>query len=409
MAKPAIDQVFRLGRTAMALHDEILREIVAGRVPRRFKIADLKRNPGTKPCHYRLGKGEYAENAINTIPRNHSVRPDGTDPGDYVRKGRKPAFFWYGNGKYELLLDHQHRLEDSSPEDDEFGATEGDKEELIHGRDGETATRSSLPIKVDDDLVRRIAAEHADPATIIVRYVAEAPFQEYRRRKPYGPTKHGWGERLAAYYWNGDWQTTCARLVRVSSQIQRAISKLEKRANDRVAAEELLNGFKDACVWGNVRLPEPDSRALAAEVLNVWEMLSQGQVPPSNCRLNSAWTKLYALAIPDSCVIYDSRVATAVTSILDPTMRFASQAKWQAYRNLGTVPGRGGSRPRDLYWHWPNGYRVWASQTAANLLCREVVGKLNRQAVQQPDCRKIEDLSPWTLREVEAVLFMEGY
>jgi hypothetical protein len=50
---------------------------------------------------------------------------------------------------------------------------------------------------------------------------------------------------------------------------------------------------------------------------------------------------------------------------------------------------------------------VWASQTAANLLCREVLGELNRQAAARPDCRKLND--PWTLREVEAVLFMEGY
>ena len=122
--------------------------------------------------------------------------------------------------------------------------------------------------------------------------------------------------------------------------------KLKERADDRVSAEELLNSFKDACVWGGVRLPEPDSSALAVEVLNVWKLLSQGQEPPSGYRLNSAWTKLYALALPDRCVIYDSRVVTAVTSILDPTMQFVSQgAKWQSYKNLGTVPGRGGLSP----------------------------------------------------------------
>jgi len=43
-----------------------------------------------------------------------------------------------------------------------------------------------------------------------------------------------------------------------------------------------------------------------------------------NCRLNSAWTKLYAFAIPDKCVIYDSRVAAAITSILDPVIQLVS-------------------------------------------------------------------------------------
>jgi hypothetical protein len=145
--------------------------------------------------------------------------------------------------------------------------------------------------------VLRIAEKHAHPAPIIVRYIAEMPFEEYRRRKPHGTTKHGWGERLAAYYWRGDWQTTCARLDGFSSQIQRAITKLNERADDRDAAEELSNAFKDACVWGGVRLPEPESCALAVEVLNVWRLLSRDQERPSGYRLNSAWTKLYALAL----------------------------------------------------------------------------------------------------------------
>jgi len=199
-------------------------------------------------------------------------------------------------------------------------------------------------------------------------------------------------------------------LSALSSQIRQAIAKLDERADDRDAATEQLNAFKDTCVWAGVRLPESDSCTLAAEVLRVWQSLTHGQKPTSGCRLNSAWTKLYALALPDKCVIYDSRVAAAVTSILDPTMEFLSEyPNWQPYANLGTVPGRGGSRPRDVRWKWPNGYRLWPSQTAANLLCREVFEELNRQAKTRPDRQKMNDPSPWTLREVEAVLFMEGY
>jgi len=397
----------------MALHDEILRDFMAGRVPWRFKTRDLKKIPGTKSRHYRVGNGEYAENSINTVPRNHSVRPDGTDPGDYVRKGRKPAFLWYGGGEYELILDHQHNFEDVSPADEEFDVTEGDAETLILGnRSG--ISSSPLAMKVDDALVRRIAKqEQPDPAETIVRSVAEKPFQAYYRRKPVGETKHGWGERLAAYYWpvpDRDWQTTCSVVRGLSSQIQQAIRKLEGCPGDTVAAGELLNAFKGTCVWGGVKLPESDSNALAAEVLRAWQGLSHGQGPPSGCRLNSAWTKLYGFALPDKCVIYDSRVAAAVTSILDPAMQLISRwPKWQSYTNLGTVPGRGGSRPREVRWDWPNGYGMWASQTAANLLCGEVLEELNRQATTRLDCQKLNDPSPWTLREVEAVLFMEGY
>ena len=395
----------------MALHHEIVRDIMAGRVPWRFKTSDLKGSPipGTKPRRYRVGKGEYSENAINTIPRNHSVRPDGREPGDYVRKGRKPAFLWYGEGEYELILDRQH---DFKPEDDEFDSTEGVGEELVLGKRGGTSS-GPLPMNVDEDLVLRIATEAPDPATIIVRYVAEKPFQAYYRRKPVGSTKQGWGERLAAYYWpapDRDWQLACLTVTQLSSQIQQAIRKLDIRADDRVASEELLKAFKGTCVWGRVKLPESDPLILASEVMRVWRALSKGHEAPLACRLNSAWTKLYALALPEDCVIYDSRVAAAVTSILDPVMPLLSRcSKWQSHEELGTVPGRGGSRPRDLRWAWPNGYGSWASQTAANRLCRAVADEINGQATRQSDCQKLNDPSLWTLREVEAVLFMEGY
>ena len=80
----------------MAFHNEVLREIMAGRVPWRFKTRDLQRFPGKNAGYYKVGNCEYSKNAINTIPRNHSVRPDGTDPGDYVRKHGIPAFLGMG-------------------------------------------------------------------------------------------------------------------------------------------------------------------------------------------------------------------------------------------------------------------------------------------------------------------------
>ena len=395
----------------MAFHDEIRLDIITGRVPSRFKTADLKKFPAGTPGRYRVGNGDYSENTINTVPRNHSIRPDGTDPGDYVQKGRKPAFWWHGNGEYELILDHGHSFEHAGPEDEELNETEGDGEALVR-----VQQCIGVPImhSVDESLVLRIAkAEGPDPAAIIVRYVAEKPFQAHYRRKPVGSLRQGWGERLAAYYWPNperDWKVTCRVVTDLSSEIQRSFRKLEMCAEDRTAADELLSSFKETCVWGGVKLPESDSSVLAAEVLRGWQALSNGQTPPRSCRLNSAWTKFYAFSHPDECVIYDSRVAAALTSILDPAMDILSKGpKWRSYAALGTIPGRGGSRPRDLHWAWPTGYQSWKSQTAANLLCREVLEEINRQEMTRGDCRKLNDPSPWTLREVEAVLFMEGY
>jgi hypothetical protein len=320
---------------------------------------------------------------------------------------------WLGKGEYELILNRQHVFDHASPEDEEFDATEGDGEALILNKRGGISSRP-LAIRVNDDLVSRIAKSvQLDPAAIIVRYIAEEPFQTHYRRKLFGPMKHGWGERLAAYFWpvpDRDWQITRPNVARLACEVQQAIRKLEVCAVDRIVAMELLDAFKATCVWGGVKLPESDPCVLAAEVLCVWQALSRGQRPPSGCRLNSAWTKLYAFALPDECVIYDSRVAAAVTSILDPVMHLLScWPKWPSYKALGTIPGRGGSRPRELRWDWRNGYGEWASQRTANLLCGEVLEEINRQATTQCDCRQLKDPTPWTLREVEAVLFMEGY
>ncbi len=397
----------------MAFHDEILRDIRIGRVLWRFKTKHLKTLPTIESGRYRVGNGEFSENTINTVPRNYSVRPDGTAPGDYVRKGRVPAFFWHGSGEYELILDHPHCLKDATPGDEAFDLTEGDGEELITAKafDGSEALVAS---NYDEALVREISkTEVPSPAAIIVRYIAEKPFQAFYRRQPLGSMKHGWGERLTSYYWplpDRDWNITSGCVYSLSRQIQQATSRLVMRANDPIAADELLAAFKATCVWGGVRLPESDASKLAQEVHLALGALSDGSKPPAGCRLNSAWTKLYAFALPDRCVIYDSRVATALTSILDPVMNLVSGwAEWRPYTALGKINGRAGSRPRDLSWAWPNGYREWASQLAANRLCSEVLQEINRQAATKSDCQKLNDPSPWTLREVEAVLFMEGY
>jgi hypothetical protein len=157
----------------MALHDEILRAIRDGRVPRRFKICDLKSVPGSSAERYIVGTREYSENAINTIPRNHSIRPDGTDPGDYVRKGRKPAFFWYGKGEYELILNHERYLEGVDPEDEESDTAEGDEETLIR-ENPHRVSRCPLPVQIDRSLVLRIGKQQPDPVAIIVHYIADS-------------------------------------------------------------------------------------------------------------------------------------------------------------------------------------------------------------------------------------------
>jgi hypothetical protein len=392
----------------MALHHEVLRDIRLGRIPWSFKTADLMRRQVT-PGRYLVGDREFSANTLKTVPRNHSTRPDGSDRGDYVRKGRQAAFFWTGPGQYELILDTPYCLEDRKALDDTFIEEEGEGESLICTRLDKTGrTSCKPPTSFDESRVKEIAGSvSATLTSLIARYLAEAPFQAYCRRKPHGPLRYGLGERLDAYFWPAperDWAATCPVISNLSAKVQGAIRRLQQAIGDEEAATDLLKSFKETCVWGGVRLPESDPHVLAREVLSVYEALTHGQRPTSDCRLNSAWTKLYALALPDTCVIYDSRVASALTSILDPAMD-----RFRAKVGLGTIPGRGGSRPRPLKWPWPSGYQRWTSQIAANRLCVELRDEINRQSKVDGAYRKLGDSTLWTLREVEAVLFMEGY
>jgi len=163
---------------------------------------------------------------------------------------------------------------------------EGNEESLIRGNMHSVSPRA-LPIEVNRSIVQRAAEREPDPASIIVNYIAEQPFQAYYRRKPVASPSHGWGARLEAYFWpaqDGNWSRTCNRVSAISCQIRRAIDKLQACVDDAAAAAELLVAFKCTCAWGSVKLPESDSDRLAKEVLPAVRALSSGREPPSGSR-----------------------------------------------------------------------------------------------------------------------------
>ena len=118
---------------------------------------------------------------------------------------------------------------------------------------------------------------------------------------------------------------------------------------------------------------------------------------------------------PDEFVIYDSRVAAAIVSIAEDIYRISYSENRpickartifrHVFPNLGPfkTASRGGTRPRGVRdsAEWKCAYKKINAQIEANGLCKAIRDELNNQ---------IEDgKSDWTLREVEAVLFMEGY
>lgn len=131
--------------------------------------------------------------------------------------------------------------------------------------------------------------------------------------------------------------------------------------------------------------------------------------------MNSGWTKVAAFltahleAENRSQAICDSRVSYSLVRGMDGILHscdYHSVPDWLA--DIGEIPGRGGYRwtaKRNL--KWPRAYGRWESHLATSKLVREIRDELNRRGylALKPDGSN----SPWTVRSVEMVLFMDGY
>jgi hypothetical protein len=128
--------------------------------------------------------------------------------------------------------------------------------------------------------------------------------------------------------------------------------------------------------------------------------------------MNSGWTKIAALATGDRHVIWDSRVSTSVVRRLDQLIHLSGASGPAGlpapYHLIGFVnAGRGGTRPilsGALNFKWRRGYGSWLAQVAGSCFLRCVRDELNN-----PEGSWTARTEPWTLREVEMVLFMDGY
>ncbi len=358
----------------MPLQDEIYAEYGY----ERFTIDDLLSSPcQIAPGRFVVGSDTFAETTLRTFPYNRSISIDGLERGNHVNAEQTPLFYRFGNATFRMIEVENGTY---STRQDCLGDSEGDGESILYD------------------------AEES-PASIVAHTIAYTPYHAYfrkqRRRHP-DPEAIGWSSRLQAYFWpsfGNNWENTVPLIMQFSERFQAIENSrgIENRATD------LLRLFEDICAWGGVKLPETDENLLFDEVFRTLEYIDDNTLPGNDSRLNSAWTKLYAIARPNSFVIYDSRVATALISILDSYIGdFGAIDRFRIIEGLGTVPGRGGTRPRANRSNWPVGYRKWESQFAANNLCRLIVDYLNANDT-------INDEREWTLREVEAVLFMEGY
>ena len=177
-------------------------------------------------------------------------------------------------------------------------------------------------------------------------------------------------------------------------------------SKDRTASVEFANKVFE---WGGV-----PQRAFTWQDVEAVFLTALNRNNAHGARMNSGWTKVAAFAAssllhPAPLIIWDSRVAHSLISRIEAILIQNGINAIPAYlNNIGSVPGRGGTRKNATYTlNWPNGYGRWNSVFAGSELVAEICHELN--ARQTPCLSPDAQLVPWDVRSVEMVLFMDGY
>lgn len=365
------------------LADHIRVEIGRGILNDIFTIQDLT-SLGRQGESCEIAGVKYPIKSVREILANQSI-----GPGD--RKGQSVKI-----GLPILFVKHDVKATYSIFDDDDY--------------EEETFSQSKSINENFDDQTDCDDIKRSYIASKFVDYLREKPFRNLYVRNnqlnwsPVNGPISGWSNRLNEYEWKGaNWTST---VLTVNSFISRLDSIRENISDWGIqtleAEAELV--YRDIKNWGNPKAPERSGSFVLSQLKNLWE----GEIT----NVDSTLTKLYAFADPNNVVIYDSRVAAAIISIAEDIFRYRTINRERketvniyfhpCFPNLGSFPGAGGTRPRAHRWSgWPDAYRKVAAQMDANLLCKGIVNCLN-------DCSE-DGRSNWNLREVEAVLFMEGY
>jgi hypothetical protein len=256
----------------------------------------------------------------------------------------------------------------------------------------------------------------------LVAEIQDTPFEAIYRKKATGAAAvSGWDKRLQAYYWPSPlcgYEQTCAGLDKLTGTGATLAAASQEPGGWDADEEAMAVKFaNDVFVWGGV--PQDPATVTAANVLAVFvDALTDNR--NSKALMNSGWTKVAAFATAHlenldggkPQVIWDSRVATSLIGRLNGILAAAGthENARAIFPDIGTVPGRGGSRPRAFSMSWPIGYQRWATQICGSALVREIRDILNVQDSPYPPMPLGDgNTGRWTTRGVEMVLFMDGY
>lgn len=296
-------------------------------------------------------------------------------------------------------------------------------------------TPSQEPIIIDDaglevlgediypPVVPSKGASDEEFAKAIVAWIDEDPFTPMYQRQPIADSVSSWHDRLESFFWpkprNG--------LMQVSHSADALMYR----------AELLARGINDGIEW-NIEDKELAVKT-AEEVFlqagtpqkdvtwqNVYAVMKAAlnKDALSGAKMNSGWSLLASFATRwlnkengrTSMICWNSRSATSIISRLDFLLVEAGyDALDGRFEHLGTIPGWGGTRPREMSLQWPDGYRSWETEFAASEFVTLMVDCLNNESNQDGTPKYAQmpiptgGRAPWSMQGVQLVLFSDGY
>ncbi|NVK21975.1 MAG: hypothetical protein HWD86_05620 [Kangiellaceae bacterium] len=299
--------------------------------------------------------------------------------------------------------------------------------------------KSSDPVVLDDQGIELIGedtyppyipekdAEDIEFVRALVRWIEDAPFQAFYLKQPAGEAVATWHDRLLAFFWPKP---------RIGYNLHHAtLNPLYYRANQLAKTldkgEQWDQEWRDMAVKTAEELFQVSGTPQTDVNLETVQAVIQAAVNADECaddnpnaKMNSGWSYLASVStahlegqigrLPMVC--WNSRIASAVISRLDFLLAEAGVAQLgERFKDIGTVPGYGGTRPRQYTLNWPNGYRSWKTQIAASRLVNQMAYILNNDTKGNGEKRyRLMPLpngakGPWTVRGVQGVLFGDGY
>jgi hypothetical protein len=234
-------------------------------------------------------------------------------------------------------------------------------------------------------------------------------YQAFYRGRPHGDPVQGWRERLDTYFWpnpTSDVSTNSRKIEQIINRLKPLVQlRIDNADWSDIQEKEALQVTEDIFRWGGVT--KSIKNITANNVRSTVDSAIRG-ARVDNAPMNSAWTKLAAFAssIADTDqAIWDSRVSHSLITRLK-----SLGATSDIFPALGWIGGQGGTRRTkgslSYVDDWPNGYGKWDAHFAGAQVIREIRDELNGRF---ESAKKDASSAPWSIREVEMVLFMDGY